>query len=765
MSESRPKITNEIDLNGDMFDAIVLSAVKNLISEDALEPVLYRGTALNRACVYKDQAELARIVGASAAHIEKISIPAGKARDAFLKKWVKAAGKNKNGLMPLLLLPLAACGGGETVVESYESTIASAIALTTSDLTKYSSSFSITVSDGPSASAADLTAVAGKTSGKVTSVNVTEVTGPAEDVKVTLENAQLVSLDAANVSITQPHNLADLKAINKVTTGTITFDASGGNSGYASIDLSGISADLAAALDSLLTYSGDIMITDAHTLDELKVINKGTSGEITLSDGTVDLNGTAEDILAALDGVSGYSGNITIADAATVADIEAIAQLTTGTATFTAGVKDAFANLYTAGSGLHADLTKVLADDTDVKIEVTDTTGSLDAVELSALIASNSIGSVTLSGAVTISGSEAQLKKAMIADGIVASSAKASVIDGAQTEVAASAISALADKVASVEVANAIDLTGSISDVKALQGLSKVLLPSNYTVELSDTGVVTVTDLSDIAGKTSGAVLVPNVTTVSGSAIEFNALGGVLDSVSFSTGDFKITGDGGLALATLKLLNEKTFGAIDLNTSTLGTDWSGTSDDLFAALNGFSTLGGNVSVSNASSVEALKVIQFATSGSVSLENNAFALTGNSTDIKLALSGIQNFKGAIAISDQGLTGFTGVNLLNEINALTSGVVTASVSGTASQLKSLATGAADSISIQLNSVVTLSDYNQIAAKTGLSFSYSGATETAVTEDVVKILALDDFWFTGSNQSDISSIVDRQRAKRNA
>ena len=110
------------------------------------------------------------------------------------------------------------------------------------------------------------------------------------------------------------------------------------------------------------------------------------------------------------------------------------------------------------------------------------------------------------------------MKKALITDGVVASGAKASVTDGVGTGIAASAISALADKVSSVEVSNAIDMTGSISDVQSLQGLSKVTLPSDYTVELSDAGSVTVTDLSEIAGKTSGSFSMPNVTTLSGSA-------------------------------------------------------------------------------------------------------------------------------------------------------------------------------------------------------------------------------------------------------
>ena len=160
-------------------------------------------------------------------------------------------------------------------------------------------------------------------------------------------------------------------------------------------------------------------------------------------------------------------------------------------------MKDVFANLYTAGTDLvSAELIEALNDDADTKVEVTDATGSVDAADLSALIAVNSTGSVTLSGAATIAGSEAQLKKALITDGVVASGAKASVTYGVGTGIGASAISALADKVSSVEVSSAIDVTGSISDVQSLQGLSKVTLPSDYTVELSDAGSVTVTDLS-----------------------------------------------------------------------------------------------------------------------------------------------------------------------------------------------------------------------------------------------------------------------------
>ncbi|XXK34583.1 hypothetical protein ACMAY8_18380 [Rhodobacteraceae bacterium nBUS_22] len=1566
-----------VSQNGPSVNAIILSVPNDHPNGDHFAPVEYCGDTLAGARVLTDDADIVGVAQNSGFEYEVVRIPAGDARDAFIRKWAEAAKRNKKGLLPVLLLPLAACGGGSSgpdPLTSYAGTIEGAKA---QDVSKYTSSFSITLSDGPSVSATDLTIIANKTTGDVTSASVTEVTGSAADVRAVLEEEQLVSLAEVNVTITEAHSLPDLKAINTATTGTISFNDVGDNTGDPGIALSGTSADLAAALEGITTYTGAVTLNDAHTLSQLKLINDGTSGGITLGDSAVQLVGTAADILAALDGVAPYSGDITVSGLATATDIEAIAQLTTGTltatlnagqatldltaatsanfitvtddvnvtgsdqadkliiqngadanvfvvdlgngadevriedgaiiaaegdrititdagdvadsdiltvsgtnvfdsnsswqdievleiesnVTFTAkqinavsgnikvadavkddggehkvtiaavsaadlapgetleeanavslsslegvtsiavdkgieaevaleaaqdlvatkekykdnadvdtgieiivddsdptstgiivvsaaakkeiednvpvkvggevvttipyAVGDSFANIQSelvpdpdyvknaisvsvtdpnslsdlngaslegakkltfkggiqdqlvnlldgGGVAFSAELSSALSKDASAQIIVSDAvvignietlmtagaslnkltyalnagqemlgtlgysdiaakvaivdqsslkaaadaTVTLDAASSVANIetltelgvpvagltyaltagqetlgtlgysdiadklvivdtASNftasdatvtvsaatsvsniealasagaalsnvtydlndaaaaltagaaaaevagatkiavsdaaSIGNietlissgasiadityslssdaeklgsqdyaniadklvivdtasnftasdatVTVSAATSVSNIEAltsagatlsnitynlddafaaltagtataevagatnlsvsdavsignietlvnagsslnKLTYALtagqetlgtlgysdIADKLVIvdtasnfTASDATVTVSAATSVsniealasagaalsnvtydlndAAAALTAgaaaaevagatkiavsdaasignietlissgasiadityslssdaeklgsqdyanIADKLvivdtasnftasdatvtvsaatsvsniealtsagatlsnitynlddafaaltagtATAEVAGATNLSvsdavsignietlvnagsslnkltyaltagqetlgtlgysdiadklvivdtasnftasdatvtvsaaTSVSNIEALASAGAAL--SNVTYDLNDAAAaltagaaaaevagatkiavsdvsgstISVSDIIGIMSGTSSAVTLSNAVTLSGSATEFNGLGSSLGNLTFELSNLKVTGDSALTLDTLKSLNVKTAGAIDLNTATLGVDWSGTTNDIASALSGLSGLGGDITISNASSLEDLKVIQSVTSGTVSLNEKTFAISGASVDIKAALTGIQGYEGDITVTDQGLTGITGVNLVNETNALTSGVVTATVSGSASQLKSLATGTSDNISITPTSVVTLTEYNQIVAKTGLDFSYSGATETSVTEDVAKTLTLDDFSFTGSNQSDISSVV---------
>ena len=153
---------------------------------------------------------------------------------------------------------------------------------------------------------------------------------------------------------------------------------------------------------------------------------------------------------------------------------------------------------------------------------------------------------------------------------------------------------------------------------------------------------------------------------------------------------------------------------------------------------------------------ALKSINLATSGSITLSSAATSLSGTASDLKAALSGIQNFSGSISVTDQNLLGVSGVNTVNEINSLTTGKVTASITASPAQLKGLTTNTSDDISISLNDVVTLSEYNEIGTKTGLAFSYSGATTAQVNEDAPLTLTLDDFSFSGANKAAITDVI---------
>ena len=339
---------------GEGLRAAIVSARDGHAEISAAAPVSYRRGELPNAYVVADGSDVSAAARRSGLDFEIVDIPAGDARDAFLREWATAAKKHKKGLVPLLLLPLAACGGGggggvESLLAAYTGTVDDAT--TKLDVTKYTSDFTISLSDAGAVAAADLTEVAGKTTGDVTTANVTSITGTAAEVAAALEDAQLVSLGAVDVVITDAHDLAQLKTINDATSGSITFNDD-------SVALSGSSADVAAALTGT-TYTGNVTLSDAHELAQLKAINAGTSGGITLHDASVALEGSASDLLAALDGIAPYSGDLTVTGTATAAQIEALAQLTTGTLTATLAEGEAVLDLSAATA---ATVTATLAD-------------------------------------------------------------------------------------------------------------------------------------------------------------------------------------------------------------------------------------------------------------------------------------------------------------------------------------------------------------------------------------------------------------------
>ena len=76
----------------------------------------YQGQDAAFIRVAVDDAELENYVASAGGAVEVVELPsAPAARAALIAKWAKkTAEKNKTGWLPLLLLPLAACGGGDT---------------------------------------------------------------------------------------------------------------------------------------------------------------------------------------------------------------------------------------------------------------------------------------------------------------------------------------------------------------------------------------------------------------------------------------------------------------------------------------------------------------------------------------------------------------------------------------------------------------------------------------------------------------------------
>jgi hypothetical protein len=140
-------------------------------------------------------------------------------------------------------------------------------------------------------------------------------------------------------------DVAQLKAINEATTGAITL-------ANTTAALSGSAVDLVAALDGITGYTGDVTVTDTVDVAQLKAINNATDGNITLEVTDGALSGNAEDLLAAFAGVvTQHTGTITVTGAVTVIELNAIAAETDGIVTATiSGTGTQLADLTTTGT-------------------------------------------------------------------------------------------------------------------------------------------------------------------------------------------------------------------------------------------------------------------------------------------------------------------------------------------------------------------------------------------------------------------------------
>lgn len=147
--------------------------------------------------------------------------------------------------------------------------------------------------------AADLVAIDDKTTVAVVSTNVGKITGTSVEVAALVANKNLGTITLASnfeTALTSDHTLAQLAAINNATSGTITL------SNYA-IDLSGAAADVAAALDGITTYTGNVTLTTAATVGQWDLMDIATTGAI---------SGTISDTILAANGknfTTGYLGN------------------------------------------------------------------------------------------------------------------------------------------------------------------------------------------------------------------------------------------------------------------------------------------------------------------------------------------------------------------------------------------------------------------------------------------------------------------------
>ncbi|OWW20946.1 Ig-like domain-containing protein [Noviherbaspirillum denitrificans] len=258
-------------------------------------------------------------------------------------------------------------------------TYASGIADTAANLQANSGGYvkavtNVTVTDAPTI--AQLTAIdAANTTGTLTYASAVTDTGANLRTDALLNSGAGKYVTAHNVVFTTVASIAQLSAVDAATSGTMTY----------ALGVSDTAANLYADAISIATgrpyiAGHDVTITDAATIAQLTAIDGATTDTLTYT-AVVD---TAANLFANTGGYVKSGTNVTATTAATIAQLTTIDTVNgSGTLSYTAGLADTAANLATNTGGYVT---------TGVNVTVT-TAGTI--AQLTAIDAANTSGTMT----------------------------------------------------------------------------------------------------------------------------------------------------------------------------------------------------------------------------------------------------------------------------------------------------------------------------------------------------------------------------------
>ena len=623
-------------------------------------------------------------------------------------------------------------------------------ALVTDDTKVVASTATATVSDGDGTSitAAELSAIGGKTSGTVTVTNAINITGStAQAIAALVTDDTKVSVTDPILTLSNDPNLTELGQLNAATSNIIRIFTQ--NKAY-----TGSANALTAALSGTITdnagnaFNGEITITGENpTLSQLRTINDGTAGTINLPEAGVDFAGSATELAGALSGGS-FTGGVTITgDDPTPTQLQTINNATSGaikipdgSVAFTSSseiLAEAFAQTVTDSSGnpLTGDIT------------VNDAGGVAVTASNLSTIGGTTTGTVTVSNAVAITGNAAQVTAALVtADTLVVASTATVTITGNPSIAELNAIAAKTDGVvtttlAATSLASLADLTTAGTD--------------NITITVSDDAgdAVTASDLSTLGGKTAGTVTVSNAVAITGNHDQVTAAL-VTDETKVVASTATVTlSDGDLTAITaaeLSAIGGATGGTVVVGNVVAIT---GNHDQLTAALvtddtkvvAGSATVTVNDDAGTAVTASELSTIGGKTSGQVTV-SNAVAITGTPEEVTAALVTADTLVVA-STAAVTITGNPSIAELNAIAAKTDGVVTATLAATSlTSLGDLTTAGTDAITITVSDdagdAVTASDLSTLGGKTAGTVTVSNAVVISGDHDqLTAALVTDD------------------------
>jgi len=388
--------------------------------------------------------------------------------------------------------------------------------------------------------------------------------------------------NTTNVIVTDAATVAQLALIDaEQTTGVLTVTSIADSS-------SNIVAANGTGLSAYISGAVNVTLLDQPTLAQLKAINGATTGSITLGVTNGALSGTYSDLAAAFNGtITPYTGAFTVTDAGTfaAADLSVLdgktsglitaAGLTTltGTATQVRAVTDSLA----ASGNNKFSIGAMLGNVSDVAIQIS---GDTSLANLLAIDLATS-GMITAAGVTTLSGTITEIQTVInnlgtgsnkFSIGTMTSGVTDADLSVSDTAVTAANLLALDTKTTGlVHAATGATVTGNDTEWASLVGAQGVLLPAD--VNATVTGVVSTgisatlpALLSFIGENTSGTIRVEGTTAN--------------NTLNFSATTNGLSIDGGLG-------NDVITGTAYNDVITLGT---GTDTLKFASLTGTDTI-------------------------------------------------------------------------------------------------------------------------------------------------------------------------------
>ncbi|MDC0869447.1 hypothetical protein OAP82_10510, partial [Paracoccaceae bacterium] len=218
----------ELRSKGKAIDAFVLYCSGPEGFASPADSVTYDGKPLLSARVFSDSEEVFAFAESVGSKLERLQIPLGSGRAKFLKRWEKAGRKNKKGLAAVLMLPLAACGGGSGDDTSTgtgdvtSGTIADLIAAVNASTITSTEAVSVTDATGTIA-ASNLSVVGGATTGAVTVSNAQTITGTAAQVTDALITKGVALGAASTVTVSDAMSVSTAAALAGVANATVGF--------------------------------------------------------------------------------------------------------------------------------------------------------------------------------------------------------------------------------------------------------------------------------------------------------------------------------------------------------------------------------------------------------------------------------------------------------------------------------------------------------------------------------------------------------------